>query len=264
MKSIKISGLVTIGILASIAVSCGANDAGNNEGIPADNSDETAMMNEGELLMEQNCFACHFKTPDPAKKSEMIAPPMLRVQEHYKPVYPDKTEFVAAVMDMVNDPTEEKSLMPGALRKFNLMPKAAYDQSELKLIAEALFDMDFGATPNHHMQSSSLSLNDGEKWKLKASSIELINTTADQINTFESDKVEDYNEFGKTIFSDVKTVMSDKDYTGELFDQIHVFFGGVEGSMHELMSVKSIDEANVQLSDLKVKFTEFNTFFEAD
>ena len=31
--------------------------------------------------MTQKCYLCHFETPDPSKKDQMIAPPMLRVPE---------------------------------------------------------------------------------------------------------------------------------------------------------------------------------------
>ena len=37
--------------------------------------------------------------------------------------------------------------MPGAVRKFNLMPNLGYNKEEIKLIAETLFEIDFGTMP---------------------------------------------------------------------------------------------------------------------
>jgi mono/diheme cytochrome c family protein len=70
-------------------------------------------------LMKQNCFVCHMETPNPSKRGRMIAPPMLRVIEHYKPNYSDKDAFVKAIINWVKKPSEDKVMMPGAVLKFN-------------------------------------------------------------------------------------------------------------------------------------------------
>ena len=57
-------------------------------------------------------------------------------------------------------------------------------------------------------------------------------------------------------------ILLDKDYTGELFDQIHFFFGGIEDNMHALIATKSIGVANKQVTILKSEFDNFNKYFE--
>jgi len=99
----------------------------SNEELPKETS---AIVSKGYELMKQKCFICHFEKPDPTKMAQMIAPPMLRVQEHYKPAYAEKENFVKAVMAYVNNPSQDKTLMPGAVKKFNLMPKVVYDQNK--------------------------------------------------------------------------------------------------------------------------------------
>jgi hypothetical protein len=116
-------------------------------------SEIAQVSTKGYELMSQKCFVCHFPKPDSAKRNEMIAPPMLRVQEHYKPAYPNKSNFVKAIKDFTNNPTKENTLMPGAVKKFNLMPKLMYNEKELQLIAETLYDIDFGTTPRMGMMS---------------------------------------------------------------------------------------------------------------
>ncbi len=123
---------------------------------------ETAYTSKGYELMQQKCFICHFEKPDPARRDQMLAPPFLRIQEHYKPTYPKKDEFITAVMEIINNPSEENTLMPGAVRKFNLMPKLVYDQEELHLIAEVLYELDYGSAPKMRM-NQDLQMNDGEK-----------------------------------------------------------------------------------------------------
>ena len=232
----------------------------SNEELPKETS---AIVSKGYELMKQKCFICHFEKPDPAKMAQMIAPPMLRVQEHYKPAYAEKENFVKAVMAYVNNPSQDKTLMPGAVKKFNLMPKVVYDQNELKTIVETLYDLDLGSMPKMHMKmGKGLTLNNGKKWKLKPESIEQVQIIIKKLNAFESDNISDYNQLGKDVFDDAKMILLDKDYTGELFDQIHFFFGGIEDNMHALIATKSIGVANKQVTILKSEFDNFNKYFE--
>ncbi|MDC9722499.1 MAG: hypothetical protein PSN34_06960 [Urechidicola sp.] len=202
--------------------------------------------------------------PDPSRRDQMIAPPFLRVQEHYKPTYPKKDDFIVAVMDIINNPSVDKTLMPGAVKKFNLMPKIVYDQDELRLIVETLYDMDYGDSPKMRMNKLDLTLNNGEKWKLSKKSIGQINEIVANLNSFKATTISDYNKLGKDIFDEAKMIMLDESYTGELWEQIHVFFSGVEDNMHSLISAKSIDKADDELTILKAKFDQFHDYFEQE
>ena len=219
---------------------------------------------QGYFLMQQKCYICHFETPDPAKAGQMIAPPMLQVQQHYKPAYPNKEEFINAVVSIIQNPSQENTLMPGAVKKFNLMPKLIYDDAELRLIAEAMYEYDFGASQKMNMQTmvGKLQLNNGEKWVLKEESMDQINAVIKKINNFNSTDISDYNQLGKEVFNDAKILILDDSYTGELFDQIHIFFSGIEENMHALIAAKSKAEADNQLRELKNQFKKFHNYFE--
>ncbi len=222
-----------------------------------------AQDSRGYELMSQKCFICHLEKPDPSKSGQMIAPPMLQVQEHYKPTYPNKEEFVNAMVSFIQNPSQEKTLMPGAVKKFNLMPKLLYEDTELRLIAETLYEYDFGSAPARAMQNmGGLKLNNGKKWVLKKESMERINAVTEKLNSFNSTNISDYNQLGKEIFNEAKTIILDDSYTGELFDQIHIFFNGIENNMHALIAAKSKDEAEKQLTELKNQFKEFHTYFK--
>jgi len=221
------------------------------------------VSNKGYELMKTNCFVCHMEKPDPSKRGQMIAPPMLRVQEHYKPSYPKKDEFVKAIKTWVNNPSEDKVMMPGAVRKFNLMPKLAVADADLQLIAETLYSIDFGNMPKMHQQGNTkLTLNNGKKWQLNDNSKQVITQINKQLNDFKSDDLTAYNQLGKDVFSNAKKILLDKTYDENTFKQIQVFFHNIEGNMHNLIAAKTIDAAKEEQNILTKKFKKFNNFFE--
>ena len=226
--------------------------------------EETNAYNtKGYELMQQKCFICHIEKPDPSKKDLMIAPPMLRVQEHYKPSYPDKNDFVQAITEWVKNPTETKTLMPGTIRKFNLMPKLPYEDADLKLISEVLFDIDFGDMPKMRKNmNKGLQLNNGKKWKLNKYTIEQVNSLTKQIEDFRSDDITSYQQLGKDVFDNAKTILLDESYEGDLFNQLHYFFRDVEENIHLLVSSTSVNDAKKHQDILKIKFNEFNYYFK--
>ena len=223
-----------------------------------------ASNSRGYELMQQKCYICHIERPDPSMSGEMIAPPMSQVQEHYKPSYPNQEEFVKAMVSFIQNPSEEKTLMPGAVKKFNLMPKLIYNEPELRLIAETIYTHDFGPAFQMNMQNRNqiLQLNKGQKWDIKQASIERINVISQRMQDFKSTDVSDYNQLGKEVFDEAKMILLDDSYTGELFDQLHNFFGSIETNMHALIAAKDIEAAEQELKILKNKFQEFHNYFE--
>lgn len=123
-------------------------------------TEETVVITEldGEKLMEQKCNACH-NTQD---SENMLAPPMYRVKDHYWDEDVSRSEFVKAIVDWCENPTEESSVMPGARRKFGLMPKQAFDSEEVTAIAEYLFDSDLESTGCPHEGDDDHECGDGE------------------------------------------------------------------------------------------------------
>ncbi len=94
------------------------------------------QLTAGQKNFESLCLACHNAT---ATKNDRIAPPMVAITEHYISDETSLDEFIQQVTDYVNDPTEEKSKMPGAVRKFGLMPKMGYSSEQLNSVATYLF-----------------------------------------------------------------------------------------------------------------------------
>ena len=91
-------------------------------------------------LLKENCYVCH----NPAAKShdDLLAPPLMAVKMRYSKQYTSKEEFIAAIVDWVQHPTEEKALMKGAVNNFKVMPSLPIEVDEIKKIAAYIYEND--------------------------------------------------------------------------------------------------------------------------
>ena len=96
-------------------------------------------VEEGEKLYKTYCSACHGVTGG-MDMSKRVAPPVIAVRMHYLGPYPDKAAFVAAVANWLEKPDESKTLMPGAIRKFKLMPAVPVARGDAEKIATYIYE----------------------------------------------------------------------------------------------------------------------------
>ena len=123
--------ILLLGMFGLTLLSCSSNSDFHDE-------ESKMVVLDGKELMENQCYSCH----NTQGTDNMLAPPMYRVKDHYWDEDVSKTDFVTAIVDWVMDPKEENSIMPGARRKFGLMPKQNFKKEEIKAIAEFMFDND--------------------------------------------------------------------------------------------------------------------------
>lgn len=88
----------------------------------------------GEQLYKAHCASCHGLSGG-MDMSKRIAPPIAGVRRHYLDSYPDRDSFVMIIADWVENPDAGKSLMPGAIRRFNIMPRLTVDRQDVEKIA---------------------------------------------------------------------------------------------------------------------------------
>ena len=100
-----------------------------------------ASDTNGKQLFKMHCSSCHGATGG-MDMNKRIAPPIIAVRMHYIGSYTDKLSFVNTVADWVEAPDKNKSLMRGAIRRFNLMPKIAVSRTDVEKIAAYIFDGD--------------------------------------------------------------------------------------------------------------------------
>ena len=94
----------------------------------------------GEELFAENCASCHIGS---AESQERVAPPIFGVRDHYIKAYPEKDDFINAITDWLAKPEAGKSIMPGAISKFELMPQLEIAKEDAHEIAEYLYKGDF-------------------------------------------------------------------------------------------------------------------------
>ena len=98
------------------------------------------QMVNGLDLLESHCFTCH----DPKVKShdQMLAPPLAHIKQRYLKSFPEREVFIDQVSSFVSEPSMDKALMRGPVRRFGLMPKPpiAENHADLEKIAAYLFD----------------------------------------------------------------------------------------------------------------------------
>ncbi len=99
-----------------------------------------AQAQSGASLFEENCATCHLGD---ARGDERVAPPVFAVQNHYFGQHKSEAEFVNAVVKWLEEPSEEKSLMPGAISRFGLMPPVKLTDNERVEIATFLYSAKF-------------------------------------------------------------------------------------------------------------------------
>ena len=100
----------------------------------------TQQENEDLQLFKQTCYACHSVVSK--SHDEIIAPPMAAVKMRYLMSYPEREDFINAVVSYASDPKAENALMFGAVQQFKAMPKQNFKEEDLKRIAAYIYDHD--------------------------------------------------------------------------------------------------------------------------
>ena len=103
----------------------------------AETTEKTETVS-GQEVYQTLCIACHVSEGKPT-----IAPPIFAVKNHVTAEYPEREDFVKRVAEWVKAPNADDVLMPGAVRKFGLMPAMPQLSDEQAVaVAEFLFDSD--------------------------------------------------------------------------------------------------------------------------
>lgn len=100
---------------------------------------EVKQTHPGKKLLENNCYVCHNPT---AGESNRIGPPMIAIKKHYISENTTKQEFINAMQNWIENPTQENAKMYGAVKKFGLMPKQSFPKETIQQIADYMFDFE--------------------------------------------------------------------------------------------------------------------------
>lgn len=127
LKSIKNTLLLAFVVFA--ALSC------ENNAKP-EKADQHTDLAAGFNLIEKNCFSCH--SPN-ASQENRVAPPMVAIKKHYINEHTSLDDFTKDLIRFLNNPSEDISKMPQAVKKFNLMPKMGFSEEDITQIAAYIY-----------------------------------------------------------------------------------------------------------------------------
>ncbi len=101
-------------------------------------SDDMVGSSAKEIVTE-TCMECHGGS---AMGDDRIAPPMFAAKNHYQNLT-DKQDFIATMSAYIQEPSEATTRMPGAIKKFGLMPNLDLDKATADAIAAFVWEADF-------------------------------------------------------------------------------------------------------------------------
>lgn len=124
-------------LTALIVVACSGHE---QQGSSLGAADLAKVNHPGAKVYQSACMSCHTL----AAKEEGIAPPLFGVKDHVIKAYPERTAFIKRVVDWVKAPNANDVLMPGAVKKFGLMPaQTQLSDADLQAVAAFIYDTDF-------------------------------------------------------------------------------------------------------------------------
>ena len=132
----RINSLILAGLVVVFA-SCNKQKSNEDFGVSTSKA-STSENAEALALLQQKCYACHSIVTK--SHDDIIAPPMIAVKKRYSMEYDTKEDFVNAVVAYTLNPKEENALMYGAVNKFKVMPKQAFEEEDLRKIASYIYD----------------------------------------------------------------------------------------------------------------------------
>ena len=129
---------ITLSIILLLVQLILAKPLPSHESPPVILPTETDLMADGLTLLKKHCYACH--NPNTNSHDDIIAPPLAGIKKHYSEAYPKKEDFSKAMIEFVKNPSSEKSLMKGPVKRFGLMPKPAVTDQEIQQIVTYIRD----------------------------------------------------------------------------------------------------------------------------
>lgn len=91
----------------------------------------------GMELVKQNCYSCH--NPNAASHDLTIAPPLVGVKMRYLKAYPEEEVFKSKMTSFLQEPTKEKSIMKGPVKRFGVMPKFQWSDVHIEAMVDYIY-----------------------------------------------------------------------------------------------------------------------------
>lgn len=98
--------------------------------------EQTPDYDKAKQILTTTCYTCHSPT---AGEQGRLAPPMEAVKRRYKMAYSTEKEFIEAITSFAVTPTEDASLMRGAVDRFGVMPLQNFKEEDIRAVATYIY-----------------------------------------------------------------------------------------------------------------------------
>jgi len=95
----------------------------------------SANAKDGNAIFTENCSVCHSISPPPKN-----APPIIPLASRYHMRFKTKKEGVDHLVAYMKSPNKDKAVDTQAITRFGLMPALSLPDSELRTVAEWVWD----------------------------------------------------------------------------------------------------------------------------
>lgn len=294
MKNFAI--VIFVIITGMLMMSCNQNKTTAQTIVESDNGKvlsivDARMDNKAYVLMKNNCFICHNAGTG---HETMIAPPMLRVKEHYMDDDVSKAEFIESIKRWVADPSEDKIQMPGAVDKFKIMPKLFVEKADMEAIAGYMYDneldgpswwgegkgKDNGKGKGHGHGHGDKSVNDGTDemghgwkkemkldedgslWKANLESTIGISKMKRLVSESLALKVLNQKEVSKHLAKEQNEIIKNCSMKGASHDNLHIYLQSIGEKIDKLAYIENERMARIIIKKIDKQLSEYSDYFK--
>ena len=100
---------------------------------------EQVDLVKAKQIINNTCLTCHSAK---ATMQDRMAPPLEAVKRHYLQVYPEIEDFTKALTAFATNPTEDKALLRGAVRRFGVMPQQGFSEEDILAVATYIYQFE--------------------------------------------------------------------------------------------------------------------------
>ncbi len=276
MKTIAIVVVVTVTFLSS----CNQKKASSiGENKVVQDTAYSNIDNEVYVMMKNQCFICHNAGTG---RNNMIAPPMIRVKEHYMDDDISRADFIANISSWVTDPTEDKIQMPGAVDKFNIMPKMVFSVADIEAIAAYMYDNELegpswwgagkknqdqgrahedGSDEMGHGWKKRMTLDNGQLWKANSETTSGVKKMSTIIASSLALETLSQKEVSMKLNAVKNDILQECTMKGESHDMLHVYLVSLGEKIDKLPNIEKERMARIILKKIDKQLNEYADYF---
>lgn len=114
----------------------------------------------------------------------------------------------------------------------------------------------------HHHDDGPIVLDNGEKWKVDDNMMIHIQNMEIEINSFDSQNENDYNNLAKSIDNHLDLLTGNCTMKGQAHDELHKWLLPFLDLSEEFSASQTIEEFTTNFEKIKTSFITFNTYFK--